>query len=194
MGDDLRVGFGDELVALIAKFTLQVEVVLNDAVVDDDDAARAVTMGMGVFLSGASVRGPAGMTDAEGAVQRMLAENLFKVAQFSRSAAHLQSGAGGAAQGDTCRVVSAVFEAAQPLDDYWKYLLRADVPDDSAHWMILCDRAGERMTQRWKRGPTLLRKPSESSSGKKHSAAAASADHDGNHDSAEALDGTRVHR
>ena len=43
--DDLRVGFGDELVALLLKLLLQIEVVLDDAVVDDDDLAGAVAVG-----------------------------------------------------------------------------------------------------------------------------------------------------
>ena len=73
VGDDLGVGLGDELVALGGEFALQVEVVFDDAVVDDDDAAGAVAMGMGVLFGGPAVRGPAGVADAEGAVEGMLA-------------------------------------------------------------------------------------------------------------------------
>ena len=68
VGDDLGVGFGDELVALGGEFALEVEVVFDDAVVDDDDAAGAVAVGMGVLFGGAAVGGPAGVADAEGAV------------------------------------------------------------------------------------------------------------------------------
>ena len=42
--DDLRVGLGDERVPLFLKLPLQIEVVLDDPVVDDDDAAGAVAM------------------------------------------------------------------------------------------------------------------------------------------------------
>ena len=69
VGDDFGVGFGDELVALGGEFALEVEVVFDDAVVDDDDAAGAVAMGVGVLFGGAAVGGPAGVADAEGAVE-----------------------------------------------------------------------------------------------------------------------------
>ena len=90
VGDDLGVGFGDELVALRGEFALEVEVILDDAVVDDDDAAGAVAMGMGVFFGGAAVRGPAGVADAEGAVERMFAQDFFEVAELAGSAADFE--------------------------------------------------------------------------------------------------------
>ena len=65
MGDDFGVGFGHELVALSGEFALQVEVVFDDAVVDHDDAAGAVAVGVGVLFGGAAVGGPAGVADAE---------------------------------------------------------------------------------------------------------------------------------
>ena len=117
VGDDLGVGFGDELVALGGEFALQLEIVLDDAVVDDDDAAGAVAMRMGVLFGGAAVRGPAGVADAEGAVERMLAQDLFQVAQLAGSAAHFERCAAWAADGDARRVVAAIFQAPQPLDD-----------------------------------------------------------------------------
>jgi hypothetical protein len=95
VGDDLGVGFGDELVALGGEFALQVEIVFDDAVVDDDDAAGAVAMGMGVFFGGAAVGGPAGVADAEGAVEGMLAEDLFEVDELAGGAADFKRGAAG---------------------------------------------------------------------------------------------------
>ena len=62
--DDLRVGLGDELVALLLELLLQIEVVLDDAVVDDDDLAGAVAVRMGVLLGRPSVRRPARVADA----------------------------------------------------------------------------------------------------------------------------------
>ena len=48
---------------------LEREEVLDDAVVDDDDVARAVAMRMGVVLVRLAVRGPARVAHAERAVQ-----------------------------------------------------------------------------------------------------------------------------
>ena len=90
MGDDFGIGFGDELVALGGEFALQVEIVFDDAVVDDDDAAGAVAMGMGIFFGGAAVGGPAGVADAEGALEGMLAEDFFKIAEFAGGAADFE--------------------------------------------------------------------------------------------------------
>ena len=72
---------------------LSVEVIFDDAVVDDDDAAGAVAMGVGVLFGGAAVRGPARVADAEGALERMLAQNFFKVGQLAGGAAELERGA-----------------------------------------------------------------------------------------------------
>ena len=115
VGDDLGVGLGDEFVALGGEFALQVEIIFNDAVVDDDDAAGAVAMGVGVLFGGAAVGGPAGVADAEGAVERMFAQNFFQVGELAGSAANLENGVGGAADGNAGRVVAAIFQAAQAL-------------------------------------------------------------------------------
>ena len=62
--DDLGVGLGLELVPLRLQLVLQLEVVLDDAVVHDDDAAGAVAVRMRVLLGGAAVRRPARVADA----------------------------------------------------------------------------------------------------------------------------------
>ena len=56
--DDLGIGFGDEPVAVGLERRLEVEIVLDDAVVHDHQAARAIPVGMSVFLGGAAVGGP----------------------------------------------------------------------------------------------------------------------------------------
>ena len=71
--DDFGVGFGDELVALVLELVLQLEVVLDDAVVDDDDLAGAVAVRVRVFFGRPAVRGPARVADAVVAVDRGLA-------------------------------------------------------------------------------------------------------------------------
>ena len=106
---------------------------------DDDDAAGAVAVRMGVLFSGTAVRGPARVADAEGAIERILAQNLFKVRQLSCRAAQIELVAAGVADGDASRVVAAIFEAPQPLDDDWDDFLWSDVADDAAHASILCE-------------------------------------------------------
>ncbi len=148
MSDDLGVGLGDEFVALRRQFALQVEIVFDDAVVDHDNAARAVAMGMRVLFRGSAMRGPAGMADAEGSLQRMFVENIFQIGQLAGGAAHLEDGRIRAAHCDACRVVAAVFEAPQPLNNDRDNLLRTDIPNNSAHNWILCDRRESLVTGR----------------------------------------------
>ena len=62
--DDLGVGLRLELVPGRLQLLLELEVVLDDAVVDDDRAAGVVAMRMRVLLGGSAVRGPARVADA----------------------------------------------------------------------------------------------------------------------------------
>ena len=71
MRDDLGVGLGLELVSLRLQLVLQLEVVLDDAVVDDDDAAGAVAVRMRVLLGRPSVGRPARVADAVEPVDRL---------------------------------------------------------------------------------------------------------------------------
>ena len=91
VGDDFGVGFGDELVAFVDELSLQRQVVLDDAVVHHHDASGAIAMRMRVLFGGPAVRGPAGVADAVGAVERLQADGLFQVAQLAFGAANLQA-------------------------------------------------------------------------------------------------------
>ena len=70
--DHLGVGLGREGAAAACERRPQLEVVLDDAVVDDDDLAGA--MRMRVLLGGTAVRRPAGVADADGAADRRLTQ------------------------------------------------------------------------------------------------------------------------
>ena len=116
---------------------LRVEIVFDDAVVDDDEGAGAVAVGVGVLFGGAAVGGPAGVADAEGAVDGASGDDGLEVAQLAGSAAELQAAGavarGATGDGDAGGVVAAVFQAAQAFDDDGDDRLRADVSNDSAH-------------------------------------------------------------
>ena len=119
VGDDLGVGFGLELVALGDEGLLELEIVFDDAVVDDDEGAGAVAVGVGVLFRGAAVGGPAGVADAVGAVERRGLDGGFEVAELAGGAAEVEGVRvfGGAADGDAGGVVAAVFEAAETFND-----------------------------------------------------------------------------
>jgi len=89
-------------------------------------------MRVGILFGGAAVGGPAGVADAEGAVDGLFVEDGFEVAELAGGAAELEA-AGAAGNGDAGGVIAAVFETAQPLDDDGHRRLGANVSDDSAH-------------------------------------------------------------
>ena len=64
VGDGLGVGLRLEGVAARLELDAQLDEVLDDAVVDDGQLARAVDVGMGVEVVGAAMRGPARMPQA----------------------------------------------------------------------------------------------------------------------------------
>ena len=90
MSDDFGISFGGELVAFFNQLFLQAEIVLNDAVVHDDDLAGAIAMRMSVFFRGTTVCSPASVADAVAAFERLEADGFFQVAQLAFGAADLQ--------------------------------------------------------------------------------------------------------
>jgi hypothetical protein len=137
VGDDLGVGLGDELVALGDERLLEGQVILDDAVVDHDERARAVAVGVGILLCGAAVGGPPSVADAEGAVHGRALDDGFQVAKLAGSATKLQAAAavacGVSGYGDAGGVITAIFEATQAFDDGGDNRFRANVSNDSAH-------------------------------------------------------------
>jgi len=123
------VAFGDEGV-------LEGEVVFDDAVVDDDEGAAAVAVGVGVFFGGAAVGGPAGVANAEGAVDGRVGDDGFEVAELAGGAAEEQA-FGASGDGDAGGVVAAVLEAAESFNDDGDYGLGANVTNDSTHDLSL---------------------------------------------------------
>ena len=113
--DDLGVGLGDEAVALLLELPLQVEVVLDDAVVHDDDLSGAVAVGVRVLLGRPAVRRPARVADAVLAVERIDGEDFFEPRQLAGAAPQLDRAV--ADDRDAGRVVAAILEPPQPVDE-----------------------------------------------------------------------------
>src|SRR5260370_23306835 len=89
-------------------------------------------MRMSVLFGWPAVGGPARVADAISAIQRVLGNDLFEIAEFPRGTADFQL-AGVGNDGDARGIVATVFELAQPLDDDGHNFLWPDVTDYSAH-------------------------------------------------------------
>src|SRR5690606_35527267 len=128
---DLGIGLGLELVALRDQLFFYRLIVLDDAVVDHGDAI-AGKMRMRVVLGDAAVRRPARVRNAEAAGARRLLELLRELRNLADGAAE-RNAVARLQHGETGRVIAAVLEAPQALDQH-----RHDVPfrngsDYSAH-------------------------------------------------------------
>src|SRR4029077_6918877 len=132
VSNDFGIGLRGELMTFFDELFLQAEVILDDAIVYDDDLAGAVAMRMSVFFRGAPVSSPSGVANAIAAVERFEADDLFQVAQLAFGAANLQL-VPIAGNGDSSRIVSAVFETSQAFDNDRNYFFLADISDDATH-------------------------------------------------------------
>ena len=129
--DDLGVGLGLERVALALQFALQLEIVLDDAVVHHDDLAGAVTMRVRVLFGGPAVRRPSRVSHAVDAVDRLDPDRVLEVDELPCRSPELD--ALGAHERHPRRVVAAVFHPPQPVQQHGHDGLRTDVSDDAAH-------------------------------------------------------------
>ncbi len=115
--DDFGVRLGDEFVAFGDELVFQLEIIFDDAVVDDYDFTGAVAMRMRVFFGGAAVRGPARVADAVDAVERRDADGFFEILQLAGGAADFEF-AVCLHDGDAGGIVAAIFEALEAVEDY----------------------------------------------------------------------------
>jgi hypothetical protein len=129
VGHQLGVGVREDLAAGRAQLGAQGHVVLDDAVVHHGHRARDVRVR--VHLARAPVRGPARVADAYRAIERPLLEGALQVAQLAHGADHLD--AARAVDGQARRVVAAVLEAPQAVEQDGGRRFVTDVSDNAAH-------------------------------------------------------------
>ena len=119
-----------------AAVALQLEVVLDDAVVNDHDAAGAVAMRVRVLFGGPAVRGPAGVAEAvERRSSGVVGNDVLEIGELAGAAP--QSMRRAVDDRHARGVVAAIFEPPQSLDEDGDDGLVADVSDDAAHRMML---------------------------------------------------------
>ena len=137
-----RVGFGFEYDPLGHEFGFQLAEVLDDAVVDHREPVGGV--GVGVGLIGLAVGRPARMADTDRTRQRRLREFQFEVAQLALGAPAVQAAV--LQGGDASRVVAAILQTLQSVDDLQRDRRPAQNADNSAHRCVpfLLLRRGDR--------------------------------------------------
>ncbi len=115
--------------------------VLDDPVVDDGDVAGAVLVGVGVEVVRSSVGRPAGMGQADRGMRCPLGDRGLEVGQLAGPLLDEQV-APVVDQGDPRRIVAAVLQAPEALDQDRPRLAGSRIADDAAHGVTPSARAG----------------------------------------------------
>ena len=135
MQHGLGVGLGLEPVALGRELLFQLLEVLDDAVVHDGDAL--VHVRVGVVLDRPAVRRPARVAEAGAALQRLVGEAQLQVLELAFGAAPVEAAV--LHRGDAGRIVAAIFEAAQGVDEVAATAFLPRMPT-IPHMSLLCPR------------------------------------------------------
>ncbi|MNT26274.1 hypothetical protein D3C72_1618360 [compost metagenome] len=129
VGDDLGVGLALEDAALGFQLSLQLGEVLDDAVMDQADAAGLVRVGVGGGRR--AVGGPAGVADADGPGQRVGGQHGLQLADLALGAAAFDAAVDDG--GDAGGVIAAVLQPLQAVDQTGDDGACARDADDAAH-------------------------------------------------------------
>src|SRR5207237_6818170 len=107
-------------------------------VMHDHHSTAAVAMRMGVFFRRTAVCRPARVPDAVGAVERLQPDHFFQVPELALRPPDLQTRAV-ARHRNPRRIVAAILQPLQSVQNHRYHPLLPDVPYDPAHGLAPCD-------------------------------------------------------
>src|SRR5437867_4415825 len=111
----------------------EVRVVLDDAVVDDRDGLRAVTVRVRILVRGPAVSRPARVGHAQPSLQGLARQDALEGGDLPHAPAHLEAAV--VDHRDARRVVAPILEPPEPVHEDRDGALATDVADDSTHWI-----------------------------------------------------------
>ncbi len=129
MRHDFGVGFAREFRALLFQHLPQLAKILDDAVVNHGDVVGR--MRMRVALGRLAVGGPAGVSDAGVAGERLGAQSRLEILQLALGAAAIEMVA--FERGDACGIVAAIFEALERIHQLLRDRTAPENADNAAH-------------------------------------------------------------
>ena len=133
--DDLRVGLRGELHALLLQKFADLEIVFDDAVMDDGDLAVLGDVRVGVDIVRFAVGGPAGMADAERAGQLCAAVGLGdQVLQTALGLFDLQNAV--LLHADARGVIAPVLQTRKALQQNGRSLISAYISYNTTHMKL----------------------------------------------------------
>jgi hypothetical protein len=129
MQNDFGVGLGLENRPLFLQGLPQLAKILDDPVMNNCDASGRVRMG--VVLGRLAVRGPARVSDAGMAAERLGLQSCFEILEFPLGAAAFDLTA--LERGDACGIVTAIFEALERIHQLLRDRSTPENADNAAH-------------------------------------------------------------
>ena len=151
MRQDLGVGLGLENVAFADEFISEGLIVLDHPVVNQRELPFLVEMRMCVAVGHPSMRGPAGMTDADRPARRIESDDVGQMADAPDAFANLDVAP--MQRGYARRVIAPVFKPSQAVEQDWNRFCFSDVSNNSTHklgfWLKMKSDVFWRSSQAW---------------------------------------------
>ena len=142
MGQHLRVRLGAEPDALLLQVLLNGMVVLDDPVVDHEHVLGHVAVRVGVLLGRLPVGGPPGVGDPAGPGKIQIFHLAFQLHDPSDRPVEIHTVS--MLYGQTGRIVSAILEPLEPLDQNGLGLVLSHITNDAAHLRYILSLNGEK--------------------------------------------------
>ena len=129
MADDFGIGLALELAAFGDQLVAERLEILDDAVVDQRD--RPDDVRVGIADRRRAVRRPARVRDAGAAVERVLVELAREIVELALGPPAVELAM--LDRADAGRVIAAIFEPLEPVEQPLRDVRCSDNPDNSAH-------------------------------------------------------------
>ncbi len=130
-----RVGTAAERISVFDQSIFQYTEIFNDAVMDQCDIFRFRVVGMGIGIVRYAMRRPAGVCDADAATKIFAIQKMFQIVDLSFAFIDIKC-AVAIHHGDTCAIVTAVFETVQPFEQNRAGISVPDISYNSTHIFI----------------------------------------------------------
>ena len=140
MRHNFGVGFRGKNVPFGGQLVAQFTEIFNDAIVDNSHFGCCVRVG--IVFCGLAVGGPTGVTNAAKPVQRFQLEAGVKIFQLALGTAARDDAM--FERGNTGRIISAIFQALESLDDLTRNRLTPENTNNAAHIEPLVEPRGKR--------------------------------------------------
>src|SRR4051812_20304951 len=125
LGQNFSIGLRKESMAAACQFLAKGGVVFDNAIVNKRQFARTIDVRMRIGITGQSMRGPARVADPERSLNRLFPKQLSETGDAADAFANLQAVVVKGAKAG--RVISAILQPAQAIDEQWRRVLFSNV-------------------------------------------------------------------